>query len=54
MDIIASLHKKGHTVILITHETYTAQYADRIIALRDGVVEKNTSSKKNSASQIIL
>jgi len=50
MDIIASLHKKGHTIILITHETYTAQYADRIIALRDGVVEKNIVVKKISQS----
>ncbi len=48
MEIIASLHKKGHTIILITHETYTAQYADRIIALRDGVVEKNTVVEKIS------
>ncbi len=38
MDIIASLHKQGHTVILVTHETYTAQYANRIITLGDGVV----------------
>jgi len=29
----------GHTVILITHETYTAQYAERIIRLHDGKIE---------------
>jgi len=48
MDIIASLHEKGHTVILITHETYTAQYADRIIALRDGMVESDTKVEKKT------
>jgi len=48
MDIIASLHKKGHTIILITHETYTAQYANRIIALKDGVVESYTNVEKTS------
>lgn len=46
MDIIASLHKKGHTIILITHETYTAQYADRMIVLRDGTVESDTVIEK--------
>lgn len=51
MDIIASLHKKGHTIILITHETYTAQYADRIIALRDGVVESDTRVEKASGPE---
>ena len=43
MDIIQKLHNEmGHTVILITHETYTAEYAERIIRLRDGVVESDT------------
>ena len=46
MDIIAELHKKGHTIILVTHETYTAQYADRIIALKDGMVENDMKVDK--------
>ena len=36
MQTIDDLHKKGHTIILITHETPTASYADRIIELKDG------------------
>jgi len=39
MNIVQSLQEKGHTVILITHETYTAEYADRIIHLKDGRIE---------------
>ncbi|MCR4281134.1 MAG: ABC transporter ATP-binding protein [Candidatus Kaiserbacteria bacterium] len=43
MEIIQKLHSEmGHTVILITHETYTAEYAERIIRLRDGMVESDT------------
>ena len=43
MEIIRKLHNEmGHTVILITHETYTAEYAERIIRLRDGMVESDT------------
>jgi len=31
MEIIRELNEKsGHTVILITHETYTANYAERV------------------------
>jgi len=41
MKIIAGLHEAGHTIILITHETYTAEYADRIIKIKDGLVESD-------------
>ncbi len=43
MELIDKLHKNGHTVLLITHETYTAEYAQRIIRLRDGMVEDDTA-----------
>ena len=43
MGIIQKLHsEKGHTIILVTHETYTAEYAERIIRLRDGQIESDT------------
>ncbi|KKU68215.1 MAG: ABC-type antimicrobial peptide transport system ATPase component [Parcubacteria group bacterium GW2011_GWA2_47_16] len=41
MDIIQKLNEAGHTVILITHETYTAENAKRIIRLRDGIIESD-------------
>lgn len=41
IDIIQKLNEAGHTVILITHETYTAENAKRIIRLRDGVIESD-------------
>ncbi|OHA18779.1 MAG: macrolide ABC transporter ATP-binding protein [Candidatus Taylorbacteria bacterium RIFCSPHIGHO2_01_FULL_46_22b] len=42
MEIIRRLNDEGHTVILITHETYTAENAKRIIRLKDGVIESDT------------
>jgi len=37
MDMLLELNiKHGHTIVLVTHETYTAAYAERIILLRDG------------------
>ena len=43
MEFIRKLHDEGgHTVILITHETYTAEYAERIIKVLDGTIESDT------------
>lgn len=41
MEVIDQLHKQGRTVIVITHETPTAEYAERIIRIRDGGVESD-------------
>lgn len=42
METLQYLHEThGNTIILITHETYTAEHADRIIYLRDGQVESD-------------
>ncbi len=39
MEILERLHdEEHHTIILITHETYTAERAERIIRLSDGAV----------------
>jgi len=41
MEILESLHNKGRTVILVTHETQTAEFADRIIRMKDGMLESD-------------
>lgn len=41
MEAIQKLHQNGHTIALITHETYTAEYAQRIIRLKDGEIEND-------------
>ncbi len=38
MKILHDLNEEGKTIILVTHEQYTAEYAERIIKLRDGKV----------------
>lgn len=43
MEILESLHDKGRTVILVTHETQTAEFADRIIKMKDGMLESDTA-----------
>lgn len=41
MEILKSLHEKGRTVILVTHETQTAEFANRIILMKDGMMESD-------------
>lgn len=42
MEIFEKLNKDlGHTIVLITHETTTAEHAERIIHIKDGLIEKD-------------
>lgn len=51
MSILDGLNRNGRTVILVTHETNTAEFADRIIRLRDGVLESDTPVKNPHRSR---
>ena len=42
MDFLTKLNKKGHTIILITHEDDIAEYAKRVIRLKDGKIISDT------------
>lgn len=43
MNIFSELHRQGNTIILVTHEEYIAEHAHRILRLRDGRVESDTT-----------
>lgn len=38
---LQDLHAHGHTVILVTHESYVAESAQRILHIHDGGIEKD-------------
>jgi ABC-type antimicrobial peptide transport system, ATPase component len=40
------LNKKGRTIILITHEPYVAEHADRIIMVKDGKILSDAPNKQ--------
>ncbi|MCA9936063.1 MAG: ATP-binding cassette domain-containing protein, partial [Anaerolineales bacterium] len=36
MELVASLNKEGMTVVFVTHDPRMAEFASRVIELRDG------------------
>src|SRR3990172_3991962 len=41
MEVFETLHESGNTIIIVTHEEYIAEHTDRIIPLRDRLVERD-------------
>ena len=41
MALFMDLNKKGNTIILVTHEEEIARHANRIIKIRDGLIESD-------------
>ncbi len=41
MDLFEQLYSKGNTIVMVTHEDDIAQYAHRIVRMRDGLVESD-------------
>lgn len=48
MAIFGQIHSNGNTVILVTHEEDIANYSNRIVRLRDGVIESDKQTQKNN------
>ncbi|MBX2925875.1 MAG: ABC transporter ATP-binding protein [Chitinophagaceae bacterium] len=49
MNIFSRLQEAGNTIVLVTHEEDIANYAKRIVRLRDGVIE----SDRNTATATV-
>ena len=48
MTLFERLHSEGQTVVMVTHEHDIAAHAERVLTLRDGVVE---SDRRQTASE---
>ena len=57
MSLFNEIYEQGNTIILVTHEEYIAEHAERIIRLRDGLIERDEKvheryiPKRNGASK---
>jgi len=40
MALLHDLHQRGRTIVMVTHETDIAEHAQRVIHMRDGLVER--------------
>ena len=45
MEIFGHIQETGNTVILVTHEEDIARYAKRVVRLRDGLIESDTTKE---------
>ncbi len=41
MKIFSDLHKQGRTFVMITHDPEIAEFADRLVLVKDGLIENN-------------
>ncbi len=50
MRILQELNEEGHTIILVTHEKYTAEHAKRILSIKDGEIVRDfvVESRQNA------
>jgi putative ABC transport system ATP-binding protein len=48
MALFARLHQGGNTIIVVTHEADIAAYAHRVIAIRDGQVERDVRQEPHA------
>jgi putative ABC transport system ATP-binding protein len=41
MALFEDIHKKGNTIIVVTHEEDIARHAHRIVRIKDGMIESD-------------
>lgn len=46
MALFDELHEKGNTIVLVTHEPDIAEYAHRVVTIRDGVIASDQVSSR--------
>ena len=54
MALFERLHASGNTIVLITHEPDVAEYAHRVIHLRDGQVEEDVRRSDGSPAVSVI
>ncbi len=47
LELFQKLHLQGHTLIVVTHERYVSGYAQRIIRLKDGLIEQDEKTNRS-------
>lgn len=48
MEELSDLHKRGNTIIMVTHNPRLTTYASRVITMLDGQIDTDTNENKNN------
>ena len=46
MEIFDDIHREGNTIVMVTHEEYIAEHAQRILNMHDGKIVEDYASPK--------
>ncbi|HUI88546.1 MAG TPA: ABC transporter ATP-binding protein [Anaerolineales bacterium] len=52
LDLLHALHKKGRTIVMVTHNPETAVHADRVVHVRDGRIAKEDTNHNGVLSVV--
>lgn len=50
MEELSEIHKKGNTIIMVTHNPNLTSYASRVINMLDGTIASDTKTKRRGKS----
>ncbi|MGB2739109.1 MAG: MacB family efflux pump subunit [Cognaticolwellia sp.] len=50
MKLLQELHGDGHTIILVTHDPNIAEFADRVIEIKDGEIISDKANRNNPSN----
>jgi putative ABC transport system ATP-binding protein len=52
MDMLHNLHAEGRTIVMVTHDPEIADEVERVVSLRDGLIETDQHNGKNAGRGI--
>lgn len=52
MDLLTELHKKGNTILMVTHNPELLKFASRVINMRDGQIERDEELTETKAFKV--